>query len=159
MPTPPPRHGKQRTREHVIADLSVNHVERFALRCGFAVQRLSPDYGLDLQIITFDERGFREDGVLWMQLKATDHLQTSRDGKSALVRIERRDILSWMRELYPVILVVYDAARDLAYYLVIQDYFAGPGVFAKLSGTTVTVPVPRKNVVSEKAMQELAPLK
>jgi hypothetical protein len=154
---PPPR--KQRTREHVLADLSVNHVERFALRCGFAVQRLSEDYGLDLAVFTFEELGFREEGLLWMQLKATDHMKTSHDGKSALVRVERRDILSWIRELYPVILVVYDAVRDLAYYLVIPDYFAGPEVFAKLKGATVTMQVPTENVVNEKALRGLARLK
>jgi hypothetical protein len=159
LPRVPPLHGKQRTREHVIADLGVNHVERFALRCGYAAHRLSPDYGLDLQIRTFDERGFVEDGVLWMQLKATDHMKTSRDRKSALVRVERRDVLSWMRELYPVILVVYDAARDLAYYLVIAEYCAGPEIFAKLKGRTVTIPVPMENMMSEMAMRNLARLK
>ena len=30
---------KRRTREHVIADLSVNHVERQALLCGYAIER------------------------------------------------------------------------------------------------------------------------
>lgn len=94
-----------------------------------------------------------------MQLKATDHLKTSRDGRSALVGVERRDVLSWMRELYPVILVLYDAARDLAYYLVIADYFAGANVFVRLKGATVTVPVPLDNVVSEQAIRHLARLK
>ena len=31
---------KRRTREHVLADLSANHVEKQALLCGFAVERL-----------------------------------------------------------------------------------------------------------------------
>ncbi|MCI0381101.1 MAG: hypothetical protein L0215_26250 [Gemmataceae bacterium] len=56
MPRPPwnpPR--KRRTREHVLADLSVNHLEKYALRCGYAVERISNDYGLDLAIFTFDE--------------------------------------------------------------------------------------------------------
>ena len=30
---------KRRTREHVIADLSVNHVERLVLRSGWTVER------------------------------------------------------------------------------------------------------------------------
>ncbi len=29
---------KRRTREHVIADLSVNHVERFILQCGWTAR-------------------------------------------------------------------------------------------------------------------------
>ena len=36
---------KRRTREHIIADLSVNHMERFALRCGFVLNRFYFDYG------------------------------------------------------------------------------------------------------------------
>ena len=39
---------KQRTRQHVIADLSVHHVERFILEEGHTAQRLSSDYGYDL---------------------------------------------------------------------------------------------------------------
>jgi hypothetical protein len=102
LPRLPPLHGKQRTREHIIADLGVNHVERVALRCGYAVQRLSPDYGLDLQILTFDEHGFLEEGVLWMQLKASDHVKMSRGGTSALVRVERRDVLSCLGSGRPI---------------------------------------------------------
>jgi hypothetical protein len=40
---------KQRTREHIIADLGVNHVERQILYTGFTVNRYSQsnDYGHD----------------------------------------------------------------------------------------------------------------
>jgi hypothetical protein len=34
---------KRRTREHVIADLSVNYVERFILEEGHTVQRVGSD--------------------------------------------------------------------------------------------------------------------
>jgi len=36
---------KRRMREHVIADLSVHHVEGLVLKCGFTVQRIVADYG------------------------------------------------------------------------------------------------------------------
>jgi Domain of unknown function (DUF4365) len=153
---PPPRPGKQRTRAHVLADLSVNHVERFALRCGFAVHRISPDYGLDLAVFTFDEQGFLESGQIWMQLKASDNLKRSRDGKTVSIRIDRRDILAWIGEAYPVILVLYDATRDVAYYLSVKDYVSGHDIFAKLSGATVTIQVPTENLMSEKAFREFA---
>jgi hypothetical protein len=38
-----PEKKKRRTREHVIADLSINHTERQALLAGFAVQRIVRD--------------------------------------------------------------------------------------------------------------------
>src|SRR5262249_34564309 len=48
---------KRRTREHVIADLSANHVERHALLCGFSVERIRLDYGIDLIIHTYNRSG------------------------------------------------------------------------------------------------------
>lgn len=35
---------KQRSRQHVIADLSVHHVEGFILKEGHTAQRLGSDY-------------------------------------------------------------------------------------------------------------------
>lgn len=59
---PVPR-KKRRTREHVIADLSANHVERHALLCGYSVERCLHDYGIDLVITTYDTQGNVENGV------------------------------------------------------------------------------------------------
>ena len=49
---------KQRTRQHVIADLSVNHVERLILEAGHTAVRLSSDYSYDLIMTTFGEGGY-----------------------------------------------------------------------------------------------------
>jgi hypothetical protein len=154
QPLHPPR--KRRTREHVLADLSANHVEKCALECGFAVERISKDYGLDLAVFTFDELGLLEGGVIWVQLKATDHLKTTRDGQSVLVRIDRRDLLAWIAEVNPVFLVVYDAVSDRAYWLYVQSYFGDQQAFAKLRGKTVSIDVPKTNLVGAKAMREFA---
>jgi hypothetical protein len=56
----PPR--KRRTREHVIADLAVHHVEGHALRSGFVLERVVHDYGLDVELYTFNHRGEVEEG-------------------------------------------------------------------------------------------------
>jgi hypothetical protein len=50
---------KRRTRAHVIADRSVNHVERYALICGFVVERMTHDCGIDLEL--FPRPGTRTD--------------------------------------------------------------------------------------------------
>jgi len=64
---------KQRTREHVIADLSVHHVEGFILEEGHTTQRLGSDYGYDLLLWTFDEHGYAEPGSIYFQFKAGRH--------------------------------------------------------------------------------------
>lgn len=71
---------KRRTREHIIADLSVNHVERQVLLCGYTVERHRHDYGLDLLMSTYDHNGEVENGEVRLQLKATDHLNRVQGG-------------------------------------------------------------------------------
>lgn len=68
------------------------------------------------------------------------------------MRLDRRDILAWLADIYPVILVSYDEANDCGYWLSIQEYFADVHAFAKLSGKTVTVSIPTDNVLSADAM-------
>src|SRR5262249_54094421 len=48
---------KTRTREHIVADLAVNHVERQVLLCGYTVERIAHDYGLDLILFTYTAAG------------------------------------------------------------------------------------------------------
>ena len=63
---------KRRTREHIISDLSVNHVERLILRCGWVARRMNPDYGIDLYMETYNDQGEIENEGVWFQLN--DHL-------------------------------------------------------------------------------------
>ena len=66
---------KQRTRGHVIADLSVHYVEGVVLRAGYTLQRLEKDYGYDLILFTFDNQGYVEPGLIRVQLKAAESLK------------------------------------------------------------------------------------
>lgn len=148
---------KRRTREHVIADLSINHVERFALRSGYAVSRVQPDYGLDLMMFTYTARGDVENGLVFMQLKATDHLRWRKDRQAILVRIKRGDLVYWVGEMEPIMLIVYDAKQDRAYWLYIQGAMTGGQIFRlRRRGSTVTIHVPAQNVVNEDAMRQFA---
>lgn len=85
---------KRRTREHVIADLSVNHVERQALLCGFSVERLVHDYGIDLELLTFNRRGEIEEGKILVQVKASDRLHIRPRKPTFTLQIDRRDLVN-----------------------------------------------------------------
>jgi hypothetical protein len=148
---------KRRTREHIIADLSVNHVERHILLCGWTVQRAAHDYGIDLEMRTYDRQGEIENGQVYLQLKATDHLKVSADGQEIPWRLERADLCAWIEEPWPVIVVVYDAAADTAYWLYVQAYFAKQkGFNAKRGSRTVTVRIPRSRRLDGEAVQGFA---
>jgi hypothetical protein len=152
-----PIERKRRTREHVLADLSVNYVEKLALLCGFAVERVRLDYGIDLVVQTFNRRGEVEPSRLLFQLKATDRLKLLAGGSAASCRIERADLAQWLEEPLLVILVLYDAKADVAYWLFVRRYFAAlTGFDLGRCGERVSVSIPRSNVLDRRAMRNLA---
>jgi hypothetical protein len=63
-------------------------------------------------------------------------------------------LLFWLNEARPVILVMYDAARDQAFWLNVQEYFRGQR-WAERAGatTTVTVRIPTANILDESAVR------
>lgn len=153
----PMERRKLRTREHIIADLSVNHVERHALLCGFSVERVRHDYGIDLYVFTYNREGETENGCLQLQLKATDRLKLRSAGQLIAVPIAGADLRAWLGESMPVMLIVYDAKEEAAYWLYVQAYFESQPDFdlAKL-GKEVTVHIARSNIVDQAAMRRFA---
>jgi len=153
--TPVEMQRKRRTREHVIADLSVNHVERFILRCGWIAQRLFPDYSLDLFMRTVDANGDLENGGVWFQLKATDGLKIVAKRQAIAMRLEGRDLVYWLREDSPVVLIVFDAMQERAWWLDLQASLRA----APPAKGSLTVHVPLSNVVDEQAVRHFARLR
>ncbi len=150
---------KRRTREHIIADLSVNHVERQILRCGYSAERPLHDYGVDLLLFTYNNDGEPEPGEIWFQLKATDRLTKAENGQYATIRIERAHLRTWLAQATPVILVVYDASRDRAYWLHVQAEFGGVRRFEASRGSeTLTVRIPIRQVLNPNAIQRFRTL-
>ena len=154
----PIRHmRKRRTRGHVIADLSENFVERQALLCGFAVERNRMDYGIDMVVITFNRRGEVENGRVLFQLKASDKPTFSADAAAVLCRIDKADLLYWLEEKMPVILVHYDAKKNEAWWIHVQ---VDLGIRQKsqlfVSGKQMTVAIPTANVFDSSALKAIA---
>jgi hypothetical protein len=148
---------KLRTREHVLADLSANCTEKQALLCSFSAQRVQPDYGIDLMVQTFNRRGEVEPGWLLFQLKGTDRVKLVGGGNVVSCRVERAHLRHWLRQSQPVILVLYDARADVAYWLLVKDYFeALPGFDLARCGERVSVSIPQRNVLDRKATRGLA---
>ena len=148
---------KLRTREHVLADLSINHVERFIYRCQWTAERVWHDYGTDLTMRSYRPNGEIEAGEVFIQLKATDSVQRSADQQSISIRLDWRDLLLWLNEMMPVVLIVFDAADEVAYWLDIQDYFRQYEWARRAeSAATITVHIPVQNVLNEDAIRLFA---
>ena len=148
---------KRRTRQHVIADLSVHYLERFILEEGHTAQRPSSDYGYDLIMWSFDEQGYPEPGMICFQFKARETLEQR--GAGYVYDLDVRDYNLWTWERTPVILVLFDATRRRAYWLDVQGYFrANPARRPKRGAKTVRVRVPKRQAVNRRAIAKMRAL-
>jgi hypothetical protein len=149
---------KQRTRAHLIADLSVNHVERFIIEEGHTAQRLSSDYGYDLVLFTYDEQGYIEPDSVLLQLKAAETLQSV--GADYVFDLDIRDYNLWMLEKAPVILILFDVTRRRACWVAVQRYFSKDvDRQPKKGAKTVRIRVPKRQVVNRRAIAKIRDLK
>jgi hypothetical protein len=149
---------KRRTRQHIIADQSVNHVERFIIDEGHTAQRQEKDYGYDLLLFTFDKQGFVEPGLVWLQLKAAESLQSA--GSDLAFDLDIRDYNLWMIEDMPVILILFDASIRRAYWLDVHGYFQEDETRRPKKGSkTVRVRIPTRQVVTRRAVAHMRDLK
>jgi hypothetical protein len=82
---------KIRSREHVLADLAVNFVERQAILCTFSVERVLRDYGIDLVMYTFNDQGEIESGQILFQVKGTEHVRSVKGGEYLSFALNKRD--------------------------------------------------------------------
>jgi hypothetical protein len=156
--TQPAEPRKRRTRAHVIADQSANYVERFVIDEGHTAQRQLHDYGYDLSVITYDGDGYVEPGSIYLQLKAAETLKAS--GRDYVFDLDLRDCNLWMRELMPVILVLFDASRRGAYWLYVQRYFRQNHARQPRKGAkTVRVRVPKRQALNHRAVASLRAIK
>jgi Domain of unknown function (DUF4365) len=151
---------KQRTRQHIIADLSANHAERFALLCGYSIERFFSDYGLDLTILTYNENGEVEPNHFYIQLKATEQVKSIHNDTIIPIRVERSDLGRWIIEAMPVILVLFDVKTEIIYWTYIQAYFQQRPDFdlGKISNT-YTIHLRKTDIVDMTAMYRFAQYK
>lgn len=105
---------KRRTREHVIADQSLVHVQQFVVNAGFTSEAVSKDYGYDVTVNTFDEAGLIEGGAILIQLKAAEVLTPHADGLHFAFDLDMRDYDLWTEEPNPVFLILYEATTRRA---------------------------------------------
>ncbi|HZZ81439.1 MAG TPA: DUF4365 domain-containing protein [Gemmataceae bacterium] len=158
MPSNPSGPRKQRTRQHIIADQSLNYVQRFIIDEGHTSQELTRDYGYDLVMFTYDERGYIEPDFVAIQIKATERLHPS--GSVFVYDLDIRDYNLWMLEKVPVILVLYDAADRRAVWVEIHEYFSADGGRRPKKGArTIRIRVPMNQSLNRRAIAKMRALK
>ena len=147
---------KLRTREHIIEDLGLNHIERQILLSGNVLKRNQGyDYGYDGTIDTFDSIGQTDNLSFFVQLKSTDSIQLSLPKLGYIVDLSKRDLELWLNSKYPVLLILYDAQQEIAYFVELQTYFNENRLLLKNVRKFVRVFLPQKSVFDKTAIQKL----
>ncbi len=115
---------------------------------------MEKDYGYDLILSTFDEEGYAEPGLLLLQIKAAETLTLS--GADYVFDLDVRDYHLWMLEPLPVVLVLYDAGRRKAYWLLVKPYFRKDASRRPQKGAkTVRVRMPKRQSFTCRAVARI----
>jgi hypothetical protein len=150
---------KFRTRQHVIEDLGFNFIEKQVFLTGAIIQRYFHDYGYDGEIQTFDEKGLFETGYILFQLKSTDFPKLSKNEKSLLFDLSKRDLELWLFETVPVVLVLYCANWDKAYFIELTTHFKKNRIELQKVIKFVRIQIPLSNTFDVKAVNFIRDLK
>jgi len=143
---------KRRVRAHVIADLSVNYIEKLVFKKRFIVECSVHDYGYDMAIETFNKFGEYENGQIKIQAKAQERIEILRSKQIAL-RCDVRDLKLWYTETDPVILILYDAKNEKAFWIYIQYYLRKQNIFPdQIKRKSLNIHIPLENILNEKAI-------
>jgi Domain of unknown function (DUF4365) len=147
---------KRRTRQHIIEDLGLNHIERQILLSGNVLRRFSDnDYGYDGMIETFQKNGEAHNLSFMVQLKSTDVIQQSPQNEGFIVDLSKRDLELWLESRLPVLLILYDAQDEVAYFTDLQTYFNENRLSLKNVRKFVRIYLPPQSIFNKIAMQKL----
>jgi hypothetical protein len=146
---------KQRTRQHQIEDLGFNYVERQILYAGFTVERIKHDYGHDGFFATFNEFGEVEPHLVRFQLKSTDSIQFSEKRKSFTFDLSKRDLELWLLDTYKMLIILYDAQKEVAYFEDLQVYFNNNNLNFGKGRKFVRITIPMANAWTSQAVQNI----
>ena len=134
---------KQRTREHIFEDLGINHIERQVFYAGYTFYRYtSNDYGYDASMTTFNEKGEIENLQMNIQLKSTDAIKQTANKQFFVYDISKRDLELWNKATFPVLFIIYNAQKEVAYYLDLQEYFKKDGIHLEKIRKFVRIKIP-----------------
>ena len=151
---------KRRTRAHIIADLGYNHLEKQVLLADYTIQRIIYDYGYDGYIQTFRDNGEVEANSIFVQLKSTDNLKLiAKEENSIIFDLSIRDLELWLLGKEMMLLVIYDAQLDQAFFVELRDYFAEKHEDLQNIHKFVRIYIPYKNILNPTAVKQLRAVK
>ena len=145
---------KLRTRQHFVDDFGMNHIEYHILSAHCILERYRNAYGYDAFMTIYNENGEPEEGSIQVQLKSMENLNYSEDEKAIVFDLSQDDLEFWLYSDLPVVFVVYDAMKKVAYWIDLLDYFKKNRSDLKKVNKFVRIYIPSTNVFTDKTVQK-----
>jgi hypothetical protein len=140
--------------------MGVNFIEWQVLLCQFSVERVRGDYGVDLLLFTYGPRGQARPGHIPIQVKSTERASRTADSRFILLRVQRADLVRWLAEPMPLILILYEAAGHTGWWLDVQaDFAALPRHRLFRMGARTTLRIPAEQILNEEAVRHFDTLR
>jgi hypothetical protein len=90
----------------------------------------------------------------FFQLKATDHIRLSKNKRHISFSISKKDLNLWGEEIFPVYMVVFDARREQAHWVYLQEYFSTNRIRpAKIKAKSITIKLNVSQRLNEKTIR------
>jgi hypothetical protein len=143
----------KRPRAHIIEDKAGNFLKDRFFSEGWAVEDLNQDYGEDFLVRIFESHKATP-WSFFVQSKATDKMKKHllKNGKFISFRIESQHVLHWRQFWEPVLLIVFDVSRRVAYWEVIQDSLGKTDLGRQ---KTVAISIPLGNVLNKEGLRRI----
>lgn len=141
--------------------MSINFLERQVLHRGHQLVKVpQPEYGTDALMRHFAPHSREiENGWVEFQVKATDHITFVSNEQCVTCRIETSHLHYWYWEVHcPLMLVLYDAQKNRAFWLDVQDFVDTQKIPATSAGETLTVRIPTANKLTLRAIDHFRKL-
>ena len=147
---------KLRTRQQVIHDLALNHIEKQILLSGNVLERNKDDnYHYEGVIDLYNEQGQVSNLAIAVQLKSMDSVQLLSENARFVVDLSKQDLERWLKTEIPVLLILYDAQQDIAYFTDLQTYFNKNGHLLRNVRKFVKISLSPSWVFNQSAILEL----
>jgi hypothetical protein len=142
----------KRPRQHTLETLSQQYVKS-VLPAEWVVEGFENDYGLDLQVEIV--RNEQVTGAHFaIQLKSTDRL-TIRKKSYVSHSCETSTLRYFLERPELIVYLVYDAQKQVGYWLWIQDYIRQSLALGWQNQETVTIRIPKDNIFNKAAVRQL----
>jgi predicted enzyme involved in methoxymalonyl-ACP biosynthesis len=92
--------------------------------------------------------------VVYVQLKATDYIERYTREENFSYVFEKAHLDIWLNEPMPVIIVLFDAQNEVAYWVYLQAYFEQKEISLLSAQKTFTIYFDQHNIVSRDAVKK-----